>query len=403
MSRIILHVDLNKFFVRCEEIKNPYIIGKPVVVGGDGRKGIVSTCSYEARKYGIHSGMPTFQAKMLCKDLIIIGGDYNYYELMSKEFINYVKKRVDKIEQISIDECYCDITETYRCLKNKDIIAFLHDFQTGLYEQTKLNCSIGVAATKFLAKMGSDYKKPNGITIIRKKDIPNIIFPLKIGSYYGIGKKTAPKLEQLGYETIGELYYGLKNNDEKLQNFFGVMREEIIDQLEGRSSDDVSSDYDTAKSIGNTRTLEHDSDEKDYIRRFYLKLVNNVIGEFLKEDLLTKTIQITYKSAEHEDFGFKSKTISKSFDTYTKDRNFIEKEALKLFDKTYNGQKIRLIGFTLKNLVDKHDVTVQMTFEDYQMHEQENKTQLLINELNREYNKNLFMRLSDLKEKKNEN
>jgi DNA polymerase-4 len=92
MSKIILHVDLNKFFVRCEELKNPYIVGKPVVVGGDGRKGIVSTCSYEARKYGIHSGMPTFQAKMLCKDLIIIGGDYKYYELMSKEFINYVKR-----------------------------------------------------------------------------------------------------------------------------------------------------------------------------------------------------------------------------------------------------------------------------------------------------------------------
>ena len=403
MSKIILHVDLNKFFVRCEELKNPYIVGKPVVVGGDGRKGIVSTCSYEARKYGIHSGMPTFQAKMLCKDLIIIGGDYKYYELMSKEFINYVKKRVDVVEQISIDECYCDITETYKKLKKKDIIAFLTDFQKGLFEQTKLNCSIGVASTKFLAKMGSDYKKPNGITIIRKKDIPEIIFPLKIDSYYGIGKKTAPRLAQLGYETIGEMYYALKNDDEKLKNFFGSMKDDIIAQLEGRSSDNVSSEFEDAKSIGNTRTLDHDSDDKDYIRKFYNHLVNNVVGEFLKEDMLTKTIQITYKSAEHEDFGFKTKTISKSFNTYTKDPQLIEREALKLFDKTYNGQKIRLIGFTLKNLVNKHDVTVQMTFEDYQVHEQENKTQLLINKLNREYKKDLFMRLSDLKEKKNEN
>ena len=234
MSKIILHVDLNKFFVRCEELKNPYIVGKPVVVGGDGRKGIVSTCSYEARKYGIHSGMPTFQAKMLCKDLIIIGGDYKYYELMSKEFINYVKKRVDVVEQISIDECYCDITETYKKLKKKDIIAFLTDFQKGLFEQTKLNCSIGVASTKFLAKMGSDYKKPNGITIIRKKDIPEIIFPLKIDSYYGIGKKTAPRLAQLGYETIGEMYYALKGkgaymNDIKISLDNYTMHESIIE------------------------------------------------------------------------------------------------------------------------------------------------------------------------------
>ncbi|MBP5694645.1 MAG: DNA polymerase IV [Bacilli bacterium] len=403
MSKIILHVDLNKFFVRCEELKNPYLIGKPVVVGGDGRKGSVSTCSYEARKFGIHSGMPTFQAKMLCKDLIIISGDYKYYELMSKEFINFIKKRVDVVEQLSIDECYCDITNTYKQLKNKDINAYLKDLQNDLFKQTKLNCSIGVAATRFLAKMGSDYKKPNGITIIRKKDIPNIIFPLKIGNYYGIGKKTAPKLEQLGYNNIGELYYGLKNNDEKLKNFFGSMRDDIIAQLEGRSNDIVTGTYADAKSIGNTRTLDHDSDDRDYIKDFYIHLVNNVTNDFLKEDMLTKTIQITYKSAEHDDDGFKTKTYSKSFDNYTKDKKFILKEALNFFDATYKNQKIRLIGFTLKNLVNKHDITVQMTFDDYMVHESENKTQLLINQLNRDYNKEIFMRLSDLKDKKNEN
>ena len=111
MSKIILHIDLNQFFVRCEEIKNPSLIGKPVAVGGDGRRGIVSTCSYKAREYGIHSGMPMFKAKMLCKDLIITGVAFEYYELMSKEFIDDVKKYTYKIEQMSSDECFCDITE----------------------------------------------------------------------------------------------------------------------------------------------------------------------------------------------------------------------------------------------------------------------------------------------------
>ena len=114
MARIILHIDLNQFFVRCEEIKNPYLIGKPVAVGGDGRKGIVSTCSYEARKYGIHSGMPTFQAKMLCKNIIILPGDYKFYELMSKEFINFVRNYTHSIEQMSIDECFCDFTNVIK-------------------------------------------------------------------------------------------------------------------------------------------------------------------------------------------------------------------------------------------------------------------------------------------------
>ena len=116
---------MNQFFVRCEEIKNPSLIGKPVAVGGDGRRGIVSTCSYKAREYGIHSGMPMFQAKMLCKDLIITGVDFEYYELMSKEFIDYVKKYTYKIEQMSIDECFCDITEAYNKIGNGDILKFL--------------------------------------------------------------------------------------------------------------------------------------------------------------------------------------------------------------------------------------------------------------------------------------
>ena len=144
-------------------------------------------------------------------------------------------------------------------------------------------------------------------------------------------------------------------------------------------------------------------DENEFIFFKCIHLVNNVTNDFLKEDMLTKTIQITYKSAEHDDDGFKTKTYSKSFDNYTKDKKFILKEALNFFDATYKNQKIRLIGFTLKNLVNKHDITVQMTFDDYMVHESENKTQLLINQLNRDYNKEIFMRLSDLKDKKNEN
>ena len=398
MAKVIVHIDLNQFFVRCEEIKNPTLIGKPVAVGGDGRKGIVSTCSYEARSYGIHSGMPTFQAKMLCKNLILLPGDYKFYELMSKEFISYIRHYTRKIEQMSIDECFCDFTDVFKNQNINNPELYLKKLQDGLFKTTKLKCSIGVAPTKFLAKMGSDYKKPMGITIIRKKDIKDILFPLPVKDLFGIGKKTYPKIERAGYKTIGDLYYGIKNNDEALSNFFGSYKQDLIDELEGNSSDIVSTGPSDPKSMGMTRTLDFDSNDKFYIRNFLTNLINNILDDFSGSGRLCKTIQITYKNANHEE-GFQTTTVSKSFDNYTDSREEIYREGIKLFEKTYKGEEIRLIGFTLKNLKDKHDVVVQMTFDNFERHESENKTQLLINELNRKAKKPIFFRLSDLKDK----
>ena len=314
MSKIILHIDLNQFFVRCEEIKNPSLIGKPVAVGGDGRKGIVSTCSYEARNYGIHSGMPTFQAKMLCKNLILLPGDYRFYELMSKEFINFIKKFTHKVEQMSIDECFCDFTDI---LDRKGIspISFLRNLQNNLFKKTGLKCSIGVSTTKFLAKMGSDYKKPMGITIIRKREIPEILFQLPVKDLFGIGKKTYPKLERAGYKTIGDLYYGLKNDDEALSNFFGSYKQDIINNLEGNSSDTIHVGFSDPKSMGMTRTLDFDTNDKVYIRKFLTNLMNTLLDDFSKSGKLCKTIQLTYKSSDYES-GFKTNTVSKSLDNF---------------------------------------------------------------------------------------
>lgn len=398
MAKVIVHIDLNQFFVRCEEIKNPALIGKPVAVGGDGRKGIVSTCSYEARSYGIHSGMPTFQAKMLCKNLILLPGDYKFYELMSKEFISYIRRYTRKIEQMSIDECFCDFTDVFKNQNIRNPELYLKKLQDGLFKTTKLKCSIGVAPTKFLAKMGSDYKKPMGITIIRKKDIKDILFPLPVKDLFGIGKKTYPKIERAGYKTIGDLYYGIKNNDEALSNFFGSYKQDLIDELEGNSSDVISTGPSDPKSMGMTRTLDFDSNDKFYIRNFLTNLINNILDDFSGSGRLCKTIQITYKNANHDE-GFQTTTVSKSFDNYTDSREEIYREGIKLFEKTYKGEEIRLIGFTLKNLKDKHDVVVQMTFDNFERHESENKTQLLINELNRKAKKPIFFRLSDLKDK----
>ena len=402
MIRIILHVDLNAFFVRCEEIKNPSLINKPVAVGGTGRKGIVSTCSYKARSYGIHSGMPMFQAQALCKELIVLPCDFKYYNLMSREFVHHLKQFTPLVEQASIDECYMDITESFKKYGNNNINEYLKSIQVGLYNKTKLYCSIGVASTKFLAKMGSDIKKPNGITIIRKKDIPSIIFPLPIKDYYGIGNKTYPKLQNIGINTIGDLYYRIKKNDpnDLLNNYLMNFKDNIILCLEGKSDDKLNlNDFDP-KSIGRTTTFDYDSDNIDFIKNMILSQASIIIDEMKNKNKVCKTIQLVYKEGG-QDSDFKTKTFAKSFNEFSDDKEFITKKISQFVDETYDFTLLRMAGVTLKNLKDKEKLDVQMTFDNYEKYESESKVQLLINDLNRKANKDLFFSGSKLKERKN--
>lgn len=391
-----MHVDLNKFFVRCEEIKNPSLINKPVAIGGEGRGGIVSTCSYEARKFGVSSGMPMFKAKELCKNLIVIEPDSELINLLSKEFFSYIRQYSEIIEPLSCDECYVDITESYKKYGNNNIYSYLKRIQNGLYNKIKLYCSIGIGPTKFLAKMGSDYKKPNGITIIRKKDIKNILFPLKVDSFYGIGKKTVPKLNEIGIYTIGDLYYKIKLDIPEVNEILMNSKEYILSCLEGNSSDVVETKREEQKSIGTTRTMEKDSNDIEYIKPFYINEVKRIINEVKKEGKLTKTMQLTFKDASCST-NFKTYTFAKTLKEYTDNEEIILKEAIKLFEKSYNGLTIRLIGFSLKNLIDKNVAVTQMTFDNYLIHEKESETFLLINDINRKFNRDVVKRVSDLK------
>ena len=210
MSKVIVHIDLNAFFARCEEIKDPSLENKPVAIGHDGRGGIVSTCSYAARKYGVSSAMPMFKARQLCPNLIVIPGDYHYYSSMSKKFFNFVRRYTKLVEPASVDECFADFTDAVK--GQKDVVSFFRKLQEDLFKETGLKCSIGVSTTRFLAKMASDYQKPMGLTIIHKRDIKNILFPLKVESMFGVGKRTAPRLKSVGIKTIGEMTRMLKTS-----------------------------------------------------------------------------------------------------------------------------------------------------------------------------------------------
>lgn len=390
--KVIVHIDLNAFFARCEEIKNPSLEGKPVAIGHDGRGGVVSTCSYEARKYGVCSAMPMFKAKQLCKRLIILPCDYHFYSVMSKTFYNFIKRYTNIIEMASVDELFADFTEPIS--KEKDPIGYFRKIQNDLFNETGLKCSIGVSTTKFLAKMASDYQKPMGLTVIRKRDIATILFPLKIESMFGVGKKTAPRLKAIGINTIGDLYQRIAAEDSETMAILGKSFYLLKDWLEGKGSNEVETEREDPKSIGNSTTLPFDTDNPSQVKEHLLELAKEVSERAKREDKLGYTIQIVVK-----DTSFKSFNKSTTLDNPTNDVKIIYESACQLYDRNFKELTIRLVGITLQNLVDSKEMVVQMSLFDYEKHEEESATKLLINELNRSLKKPLLKRASEVVKK----
>ena len=395
MAKVILHIDLNAFFVRCEELQNPSLVGKPVIIGHSGRGGVVSTCSYKAREFGVRSGMPTFKALQLCPDAIMIPGHYNLYSEKSHEFINFVKKYTKIIEQASVDECYADFTEVLKDKKNP--VEFIKEMQDSLFKETGLMCSIGVAPTKFLAKMGSDYKKPMGITVIHRKDISKILYPLPIESFFGIGKKTAPKLRQMGINTIGDLAKRIKDEDEATKQEFGRFYYGIKEWIEGYGNDEVETEPWDPKSFGNSTTFKFDTNNFEEIKE-YLRSLSKEVSERAKEaNKVGDTVQLVLKDNE-----FKVINRSKKLSKHTNDFNDIFFAASQLLEANLQDKMIRLAGVTLQNLIDPTEVVIQMSiFDNYEEIKEQCATKLLIAELNRKMKKPVFKTAAEsLRDKK---
>lgn len=390
MAKIIMHIDLNAFFATAETIKDPSLEGKPLIIAGSSRRGIVSTASYEARKFGIHSAMPTYMAQRLCPSVIIRNVDFELYHRLSQEFFAFVREYTSIIEIASVDECYADMSE---CMKDcKDPQKFLEDLRDNLYKKTKLKCSIGLAPNKFLAKMASDFKKPLGVTIIRKKDIPSILWPLPIKDMYGVGKKTYPRLEALGIKTIGDL---AKCEDIEVKKTLGKGFTVLKGWANGDGDDTVSTEEMDPKSIGHSSTFLFDTDDYEEIKKRLYELSREVSEDAKKKDKVGTTISIVMKTP---DFITTNRSISISIPT--NEGEIIYNNAMKLFDSNYKGNPIRLIGVTLSNLKEKENFFVQMNLFDMEKVREENATKLLLNELNAKFkNKKIFIAASELEKK----
>lgn len=390
MSKIIMHIDLNAFFARAEEIRNPAYKGKPIIVGGLGPRGVVSTASYEARRYGVHSAMPIGQARELCPHGVFLECDFGYYEMLSRSFFGFLKSFSPLIEQASIDEGWVDMTHYLRA--QKDPLEALQALQTSLYRKIGLMSSIGVAPNKFLAKMASDMKKPMGITIIRRRDIRQKLYVLPISAFYGIGSKSLPFMKETGIETIGDLAKLIEQGDQRLKHFFGKAYQTIKEEIEGHSSDIVDPTPFDPKSIGHSETFDYDTNIKSQIEAKIIELAQAVALGAKREGKKGKTVTLNVKDA-----SFRAYSRSTSLSESTNDEEEIVKHAIRLYESNFLGSPLRLVGVTLSRLVDPKSENVQMTFWNFEEYEAADKTKLLVAELNRKLEKPSLMIASEVK------
>ncbi|KAI4453384.1 dna repair polymerase umuc / transferase family member [Holotrichia oblita] len=350
MNRVIAHVDLNAFFVACEELKNPELKGKPVAIGHDNYRGVVSTASYEARKAGVKSGMPVIQARRLCPNLIITHSDFRYYILLSRQFFKLLQSYSSIIEIASIDECYMDLTDV---VANSDLQSFFSKMQKEIFDKTGLSCSIGVSNNLFLAKMASDMKKPMGLTFLFSSDVSKNLWPLPIESMHGIGRASAPRLRRIGINTIGDL---AKTEPHRLKSILGVSTSYYINQANGHGSDKVEVEVVDPKSIGNSRTFLATMDE-DELLQILDRLSRLVSIRVASGNFVGNNVAVTIR---YQDFTTKGRRRTLKDDTDSEDT--IIHEARQLFSQLYEYKPVRLLGVTLGGLKGKHSSYHQLDF-----------------------------------------
>jgi DNA polymerase-4 len=353
VRRYILHIDMNAFYCSVHAAEEPdKYAGKPTGVAGsvELRKGILVTSSYEARARGVKTGMTVRQALGLCPDLILIAPDFDLYRKYSRGFMRIAGNYTPLVEAVSIDECFLDVTGSGQFGNPVDIAETI---RRRVREELSLPCSIGVAPNKLLAKMASDMRKPNAVTVLRRRDVPSMLWGRPCQTLYGIGSKTADKLVRLNIRTIGELAAA----DEKiLSERFGVYGSWMKRAAHGLDDSPVEPISEAAKSIGHTTTLPADLTEREQYRRVLLNLADQTTRRLRRQGMMASTVQITIRDPS-------MKTITRSFSlpSPTDAPEDVYKEACRLMDANWRtGEPVRLLGITLQNLAPKKDAAVQL-------------------------------------------
>ncbi len=344
--RKIIHVDMDAFFAAVEQRDFPDYLGKPLIVGGPpDSRGVVATCSYEAREFGVHSAMPCSKAYRLCPHAIFTKPRFSAYKEVSDQIREIFYEYTDLVEPLSLDEAYLDVTKNKKGIDSATVIA--REIRKKIKEKTKLTASAGVSYNKFLAKAASDYQKPNGLTVITPDRTEKFISTLKIGDFFGVGKVTEKKMLSLGIKNGKDLKDLSLEEQLSLFGKQGIFYYNIV-----RGKDDRPVDpFRERKSIGKETTFSTDILDIEEIKSILSELAIQVEKIVLKNETAGRSLTLKVK---YDDFIQITRSISLAEPIFSEQD--IYDNSILLLEKTEVGKrKVRLIGVTLSNLTGDED------------------------------------------------
>jgi DNA polymerase IV (DinB-like DNA polymerase) len=346
--RIIFHADMDSFFASVEVRERPELKGLPVVVGSDPKggsgRGVVSTCSYEARKYGIHSAMPISQAYKLCPDAVFLPVNMKLYAGVSAKVMELLKRFAGRFQQVSVDEAY--IVPGPEVKNFEEAALYALRIKDEVQSQEGITCSVGVGPNKLIAKIASAFQKPDGLTVVRPGDVREFLFPLPVSKIPGIGEKTADTLKSMGITRVEKL----ANCDvQLLSEKFGKMGLRMKQLANGLDFGEVR-EKEGVKSISRHGTFNEDTNDPVKITGSLDMLAESVHSSLLKHRFLFKTVTLTVR---FEDFS--TYTRSKTIPIWTSDIFVIKRTVIQLLSEFIGGRKLRLVGIGVTKLRERDE------------------------------------------------
>jgi DNA polymerase-4 len=337
----ILHVDLDAFFAAVEQRDRPELRGKPVVVGVGGRndRGVVSAASYEARRYGIHSAMPLRTAARLCRDAVFVPVDGRKYGVVSRQVMEILRRYTPAVEQISIDEAFLDVAGSEALLGSP--LEMARSIKDTVVSELALTVSVGVAATKLVAKVASDLEKPDGLVAVTRGTEAQFLAPLPISRLWGVGTKTADVLAEFGVRTIGDL---AALPDDVLARRFGTQGPVLAQRARGIDPSPVSA-ADPARSVSHEHTFDVDTADPEVLERTLLALSEGVAGRLRAGGLKARTIAVKVR-----DSSFTTVSRQRTLQEPTDQTEAVFRAALDLARPQLRGIRVRLLGVGASHL-----------------------------------------------------
>lgn len=353
MSRVILHIDMDAFFSQVEEVNNPGLKGKPVIICGDiHARSVVSTASYEARKYGVKSGMAVIKAKKLCPHAVYLGGNHRKYIYMSVQILKLLKEFTSNIEPFSIDEAFLE----FKGVDLDEAVVLAKKIKKIIKSRFGLTGSVGISTNKYVAKMASGVDKPDGLTVIRKGEFLKTFGEHPVSALWGVGDKTAHKLKRLGITRVREL---AAFPEGKLKALFGVYGSEIRAVANGRDDSQVVPYYEgpDPKSMGHEYTLPDDVEDRERLLATLLWLSEKVARRMRQEGYLGDTITVKIR-----DRDFHTITRQRRIEHQVDRDDIIYRVARRLFIENHRGEALRLLGVSVSGLVRKGEACAEPIF-----------------------------------------